>query len=61
MLVRRGYFAVALSFGVDSYISVSFMSPVVMDDVKISKFDRFRFDFLEKISILNNDRFFPPT
>ena len=34
---------------------------LVMDDVKISKVDRFRFDFLEKIWILNNDRFFPPT
>ena len=34
---------------------------LVMDDVKISKFDRFWFNFLEKISILNNDRFFPPT
>jgi len=33
-----------------------------MDDVKISKFDQFRFNFLEKkISILNNDWFFPPT
>jgi len=32
---------------------------VVIDDVKISKFDQFRLDFfLEKILILNNERFF---